>query len=120
MRSPRRGMCAAVLALECIVLGLLTPVLISVSGLSTPVGVALGVGLALSALVIASALRAEWAYYAGFALQIAALAVGFLVPAMGVLGLVFGALWTAAYVLGKRIEAQQSAWQSESVDPPAS
>ncbi|MBA2558309.1 MAG: DUF4233 domain-containing protein, partial [Propionibacteriales bacterium] len=55
------------LALECIVLGLLTPVLISVSGLSTPVGVALGVGLALSALVIASALRAEWAYYAGFA-----------------------------------------------------
>jgi hypothetical protein len=63
--------------------------------------------MAFAAVLIAGLLRSEWAYYAGFALQGAALALGFVVPAMFVLGLIFGALWTTAYVLGKRIESQQ-------------
>jgi hypothetical protein len=33
--------------------------------------------------------------------------MGVVVPAMFVLGMVFGALWTTAYVLGRRIEAEQ-------------
>jgi hypothetical protein len=41
-----------------------------------------------------------------------------LIPVMIVLGLAFGALWTTAYVLGKRIEAQQAAWASQP-DPPS-
>ena len=36
-RSPRRGMCAAVLSLEAITLGLTTPVMISVSGVDTAI-----------------------------------------------------------------------------------
>ena len=40
-RSPRRGMCAAVLCLEAIALGLTTPVLITVAGVET--GTALAV-----------------------------------------------------------------------------
>jgi hypothetical protein len=118
MRAPRRVMCATVLALQSIVLGLVTPVLISVRGVSTPAGLAVGLGLALAALVIAGALRAEGAYYAGFALQLAAVALGLLVPVMFVLGLAFAALWTAAYVLGRRIEIQQAAWAAEGADPP--
>ncbi len=35
-RSPRRGMCAAVLSLEAITLGLTTPVMIKVAGRATP------------------------------------------------------------------------------------
>lgn len=107
MRSPRRLMCASVLGFESIVLGLVTPVLITVEDLSRGLGLAIGLGLALAAVMIAGLLRAESAYYAGFALQVAALALGIVVPAMFVLGLIFGALWTTAYVLGKRIEAQQ-------------
>lgn len=108
MRSPRRTMCASVLGFECIVLGLVTPVLITVEDIPRGVALALGLGLALAAVLIAALLRAEWAYYAGFALQVAAVSLGILVPAMFVLGLIFGALWTTAYVLGKRIEAQES------------
>jgi hypothetical protein len=119
MRSPRRMMCATVLALQSIVLGLVTPVLISVRGVSTPAGLAIGLGLALAALVIAGSLRTEWAYYAGFALQVAAVALGVLVPVMFVLGLAFGALWTAAYLLGRRIEVQQAAWAADAADPSA-
>ena len=108
MRSPRRMMCASVLALECIVLGLVTPVLIAVEGVSTPKALVIGLGLALSAVVIAGLLRSEWAYLLGFALQVAALGLGFVIPDMFVLGLLFGALYTAAYILGRRIEAQQA------------
>jgi uncharacterized protein DUF4233 len=102
-------MCAAVLGIECIVLGLSSIVLISVEDLSTRRGLAIGLGLAVAAIVIAGLLRFEWAYYAGFALQIAALAVGVVVPVMILLGAVFAALWTTAYVLGLKIEREQAA-----------
>ncbi len=110
MRSPRRMMCASVLAFECLVLGLVTPVLIAVENMSTGLALLLGLGLAAAAVVVAGLLRHEWAYYAGFAIQAAALGLGFVVPAMFVLGLVFASLWTTAYVLGRRIETQQAGY----------
>lgn len=100
-------MCASVLVIEGIVLGLSTIVLVTVEGVSRGLAFAIGLGLALAALVIAGLLGAEWAYYAGFALQVAAVALGFVVTVMFVLGLIFGGLWTTAYVLGRKIEAQQ-------------
>lgn len=109
MRSPRRIMCASVLGFECIVLGLVTPVLITVQSLPIAVALAMGVGLAVVAVLIAGSLRFESAYVAGFALQAAAVALGFVVPVMFVLGLVFGALWTTAYLLGRKIEREQAA-----------
>jgi hypothetical protein len=112
MRSPRRMMCASVLGFESIVLALSSIVLISVEGVAAPVGLAIGLGLAVAAVVIAGLLRHEWAYYAGFAVQVAAIAMVAVVPVMAVLGLVFGGLWTMAYVLGLKIEREQAARQS--------
>jgi hypothetical protein len=101
-------MCAAVLGSQCIVLGLSTPVMITVEGVSTPLAVALGLGLAVAAVVVAGLLRYEWAYYLGFAIQVASLALALIVPLMLVLAVVFGALWTAAYLLGLKIEREQA------------
>ncbi len=108
MRSPRRMMCASVLCLECIVLGLVTPVLIAVEDVSTSKGLLLGVGLAVCSVVVAGLLRFEWAYLLGFGVQVAAVGLGFFVVDMFVLGAIFGALYTAAYVLGRKIETQQA------------
>jgi hypothetical protein len=107
-------MCAAVLGFECIVLALVTPVLISVEGMSTGTALSIGLGLAGAALVIAGLLRLEWAYYLGFVLQVAAIGLGFVVPVMFALGVVFGSLWTAAYLLGKKIEREQSGAMGDS------
>jgi hypothetical protein len=107
-------MCASVLAFECIVLALSSIVLISVDHISTKAGLGIGLGLAVAALVIAGLLRLEAAYYAGFALQVAALALGVVVPVMIVLGLVFGSLWTASYVLGRKIEREEAAPRTDS------
>ena len=108
-RSPRRGMCAAVLSLEAITLGLTTPVMITIADVPAGTAVAVGLGLAVVCLLLAGMLRAEWAYVAGYLVQVAAIALGFVVPVMFGLGLVFAALWTAADQLGRKIERERAA-----------
>jgi hypothetical protein len=104
-----RTMCAAVLALQAVVLGLTTPVLLTLSDVSTGVGLAVGLGLMVTAIVIAGLLRFRWAVWAGHLLQVATIGLGFVIPAMFVLGVVFAALWATAVVLGQRIDRERAA-----------
>ena len=113
----QRRLCAAILSIEAIVYGLSTPVLISVAGTSTASGLWIGLGLTAACLLVAGLLRFAWAYWLGWAVQIAAIAVGFEVPTMFVLGAVFLALWAAAWSLGRKIEVERAAW--EAGDRPA-
>ncbi|WP_224769388.1 DUF4233 domain-containing protein [Nocardioides ochotonae] len=108
-RSPRRGMCAAILALEAIVLGLTTPVMVAVSDVDVASALVVGIGLTVVCLLLAGMLRREWAYAAGWVVQVAAIALGFVVPMMFVLGAIFALLWGTAYFLGKRIERERAA-----------
>ena len=109
MRSPRRGMCAAILFLEAITLALSTPVLLSLTDVSTTTGLLVGLVPAVVAVLLSGALRAEWAYSAGWVLQGGAIGLGFLVPMMFFLGIVFGALWATADLLGRKIERERAA-----------
>ena len=108
-RSPRRGMCAAVLALEAITIGLTTPVMISIAGVDTATALWVGLGLMVACLVVAGLLRGEWAYLLGWVLQLAAIGLGFVVPVMFVLGPIFALLWGTAYFLGRKIERERAA-----------
>lgn len=108
----QRRLCAAILVLEAVVLGLSTPVLISVAGVETSTALWLGLGLAGAAVVVAGLLRFRWAYVLGWLLQVAAIALGLEVSSMFVLGAVFLALWATAYFLGRRIEAERAHWQA--------
>ena len=107
-RSPRRGMCAAILALEGVTLGLTTPVLISVSGVDTSTALWVGLGLAAACFLLAGMLRGEWAYAVGWVLQGLAFGLGFVIPLMFVLGGVFAMLWGTAYFLGRKIERERA------------
>lgn len=108
-RSPRRGMCAAVLALEGIVVGLSTPVMATLGDVSLATALGVGLGVAAACLLVAGMLRSESAYVAGWVVQVAAVAVGFVVPVMFLLGGVFAALWATAYLLGRKIERERAA-----------
>ena len=108
-RSPRRGMCAAVLCLEAITLGLTVPVMIAIADVPAGTALAVGLGLTLACLLLAGMLRAEWAYALGFAIQVAAVGLGFVVPLMFFLGGLFALLWTSAYLLGRKIERERAA-----------
>jgi hypothetical protein len=108
-KSPRRGMCATVLGLEGIVLGLTSPVMITIGDVSAGLALSVGLGLAVVCLVLCGLLRRPWAYAAGWVVQAAALALGFVVPLMFVLGAVFALLWGLADGLGRKIERERAA-----------
>ena len=109
IRSPRRGMCAAVLSLEAITLGLSTPVMITLTDIPASTALALGLGLALACLVLAGLLRSEPAYAAGWVIQLGAIGLGFVVPMMFLLGAIFALLWGTAVFLGRKIERERAA-----------
>jgi hypothetical protein len=108
MRSARRSLCAVMLTLQAVVLGLTTPVLISVADVSVSTALAVGLGLTVACLVVAGMLRRSWAFYAGWAIQVAAVALGVVIPMMFLLGAVFAALWAGAYFLGAKIDRERA------------
>ena len=108
-RSPQRGMCAAILSLEAVVLGLTTPVMINLSDVAWQHRLRRsGSGCAWPASSLAGLLRSEAAYVAGWVIQVAALALGFVIPLMFVLGAIFALLWGTAYFLGRKIERERA------------
>ena len=107
-RSPRRGMCAAVLSLEAITLGLTTPVMIAVVDVEVGKALAIGLGLAVACLLVAGMLRNEWAYLLGWVLQLGAIGLGLVIPLMFFLGGLFALLWGTAYFLGRKIERERA------------
>ena len=107
-RSPKRGMCAAILSLEAVVLGLTTPVMINLAHVPWRTAVWIGLGLCVVCLLLAGLLRWEAAYVVGWAIQAAAIGLGFVVPMMFVLGAIFALLWGTAYFLGRKIERERA------------
>ncbi|WP_248958923.1 DUF4233 domain-containing protein [Sphaerisporangium perillae] len=99
-----RRLCASVLGMEAIVLGLITPVAIMVNRVSPAVAVTVGIGLALACVVVTGLLKRPFAYIAGSVVQVLAIATGFLVPMMFFLGVIFAALWVTAIFVARRVE----------------
>ena len=108
-RSPKRGMCATILSLEAVVLGLTTPVMINLADVPWRTALSVGLGLCVACLLLAGLLRWEAAYVAGWFIQVAAIALGFVVTMMFVLGAIFALLWGSAYLLGGKIERERAA-----------
>ncbi len=102
-------MCAAVLALEAVTLGLTTPVMITIADVPARAALAVGLGLMVACLVVAGLLRREWGYVLGWVIQLWAIALGLVVTIMFVLGPIFAVLWGTAYFLGRKIERERDA-----------
>jgi hypothetical protein len=101
------------ISLEAVVLLLTIPVLISLNGVDATTATTAGLGLAFACFLTAAMLRMDWAYYLGHVIQVAAIGLGFLIPTMFVLGVIFAALWVGAIILGGRIDAAQRAAASD-------
>ncbi|GAC1382098.1 MAG: hypothetical protein NVSMB48_11590 [Marmoricola sp.] len=113
----QRRLCSAILTLEAIVLGLSSLVLVNVSHLAPGVSLGLGLGLCVACLVVAGLLRFRWAIALGWLIQLAAIALAVETLALGVLGVIFLALWATAVRLGARIERDRADWAAASAEP---
>lgn len=113
-----RRMCAAMLLLQAIVVGLSTPVLIHVADVGRATALLCGLGIAGLCVVVAGLLRIRWAYWFGHLLQFATIALGFFEPSMFAVGGLFALLWFTAYLLGRRIEDDRTRWAAEGDGSP--
>jgi len=102
-----RRLCATVLIMEAVVIGLAIPVAVTIAHTRPgPAGVAGGV-LAGAAVLLAAVVgrpAQRWTLPAGSALQALVIATGVVVPVMYALGAIFAALWATAIWLGHRYQ----------------
>ncbi|WP_232663064.1 DUF4233 domain-containing protein [Pseudonocardia sp. TRM90224] len=98
-----RGVFAAVLVLEAIVVLLALLVLPKFGEGATPLGVGIISGLALLMIVAAGVQRRSWGLPFALALQVAAIACGLLVPALGVMGAVFALVWVGLLLMRRDV-----------------
>ena len=108
-KSPRRGMCAAIVSMEGLAVALAAPVMISIGGVSAGLALPLGLGFFAACILVAGMLRRPWAYWLGWALQVVAIGMGFLISIMFVVGVIFAVLWGMADILGRKIESERAA-----------
>lgn len=101
-----RRLCATVLIMEAIVVGLSIPVAIHVDHLAPGSAGAAGGVAAVAAVVFAILARPllPATLVGGSLLQIFVIASGVIVPVMYFLGAIFAALWAIGILLGYRIE----------------
>jgi hypothetical protein len=107
-RSVRRSMAAAILTLEAVTLFLFGVVSIGATDLGAAASLGLGLGLAVLCVLAAGMLGRRGGYALGWAVQVVAIALGFVVTTMFFLGAVFAALWAAAYWLGAKIDREKA------------
>ncbi|GAA3569564.1 hypothetical protein GCM10022197_27350 [Microlunatus spumicola] len=105
-RNPMRVVLLSALLFEFLLFGLSIPVMILVSDASPAPAALLGSGAAILALVAAGLLRKPVGYPVGWVAQVAGILLGFLTPAMFVVGAMFAALWVVSFVLGKRLDGR--------------
>lgn len=105
----RRGMCAAILTLEAISFGLVTPVLLTLTDMATWLALTMGLGFLVVCILLAGMLQRPFGYPAGHVVQGLAIGLGFIVPMMFVVGGLFALLWGTAYWLGGKIEREKAA-----------
>ncbi|MDO8732044.1 MAG: DUF4233 domain-containing protein [Actinomycetota bacterium] len=110
-------LCSAVLSLEAIAVFLAIPV-VATNGSVGNTALVLGLGLALTVMLFLSVgtLRRRWGLSLGWLLQVPVLAIGFLAPAMFIVGGIFVVLWYVAIHQGSRVDAIKA--QQAELPPP--
>ncbi|MEU9119488.1 DUF4233 domain-containing protein [Streptomyces sp. NPDC048506] len=114
-----RTLCASTLIGEFFVIGFAGLVAMQMTALSTAViWTVSGIAMLLS-ILLCGMLGRPGGVQLGWALQIALIASGFVVPTMFFLGVVFAALWWASVHFGRKVDAAKARWAAEASAEPA-
>jgi hypothetical protein len=111
-----RTLCASTLLGEFFVVGFAGLVAMKEPGLTvTTVWTVCGVAMLLSLLLCGMVTR-PGGVQLGWALQIALIAAGFVVPVMFVLGAAFAALWWCSVHFGRKVDEAKAAYAARSAE----
>lgn len=100
----KRRLCAVVLIFEGVIVffGALAASRMS-DDVSSGTALGVGGGLALACILASGLLRRSWGIAVGWGVQAVILATGIVLPAMFIMGLLFGALWIFALRVGDMV-----------------
>jgi hypothetical protein len=104
-----RGICAAVLVFEGLVVFFAMLVALDLSDVDDAILWWVGSSALVACVLLAGLLRRRWAFGAGSVLQLLIIGTGVVVPTMFFLGALFAGLWFLAIFLGRRVERVQAA-----------
>lgn len=104
-----RALASSVLGLEVLVLILVVPVAITVFDVDAAIGITGGLLLIALCIVAIGGLGRGWGYQLGWVVQALAIALGFVVPTMFLLGGIFALLYFFALRLARKVEAEKAA-----------
>ena len=99
-----RILCSAMLSFEALVMLLSILALMGFFLVAESWAVGIGGGIALVCVVAVGSLGRHWGYALGHVIQIAIVVVGIVWWPMAPIMIMFAGLWTAAYVVGMRID----------------
>jgi Protein of unknown function (DUF4233) len=101
-----RRLCATVLIMEAVMIGLAIPVAITIAHARPATAGIIGGVLGGAAILLAAVGRPgqRWALAGGSVLQAAVIATGVVVPVMYGLGAIFAGLWVTAIWLARRYQ----------------
>ena len=119
-KRPMNGTLAALLLLEGIAIALSVPVMITVSNVDPTPALIAGLGLAVIAFAGSSMQTRKGGRLVGAFVQVGAIALGILTPAMAILGAVFGICWVSGLLLEDRIRRIRRDKGLDSPVPPVS
>ena len=103
-----RRLCATVLVMEAIIIGLAIPVAISIGHEPGRSAALAGGCLAVAAVILAGVVGrsvSRGVLVAGSVLQVLVIAAGMVVPVMYALGAIFAGFWVLAIRMGRRAES---------------
>lgn len=104
----RRAMCAGILGLQTVALVPVSSLLLPGEGISTALGLSIGIGLPVLCLLGAATMRGPHGGMLGWLAQAATIAAGLVTPWLFGLGLVFAALYAGCWVLGAKIDRERA------------
>ncbi len=113
-----RGVFAATLTLEAIVVALALLVLPKFGEGATPFGVTVIGALAVAMIVAAGLQRRPWGLGLALGLQVVMIACGLLVAALGVMGVVFALVWGGLLLLRRDVAGKMARGELPSQQVP--
>lgn len=110
VRSVTESLLSIVLGLEAALMFFVALTVFGLDLLSPLVALGGGAVFIVVLLLIAALLRHPWALWAGWALQVALILLGLLLPALYISGAIFVAIWVYCFVVGQRLDRRNAAF----------